>query len=141
MVAIHAAERKAAKEAGERFYETSKPCKKGHIAKRYTGTGLCSICATEATKRVQAFKREPPSRTEARQRGDMHYSTEIPCKYGHNLRYVSSSQCVECSIERNRKWFAAHPGVEAEWARKRRAKDPVPHRQASKRWYHKKKGN
>lgn len=39
-----AAERAQAKERGERFYITDKPCKHGHISKRYTDKGTCCEC-------------------------------------------------------------------------------------------------
>ncbi len=31
-------------------YFTGKPCKRGHISKRYTGTGICIACCTENNK-------------------------------------------------------------------------------------------
>jgi len=39
-----ASERAKAKELGERFYFTGKPCMHGHISKRYTGKGTCCEC-------------------------------------------------------------------------------------------------
>jgi hypothetical protein len=39
-----AAERSEAKALGNRFYFTGKPCKHGHIAKRYTDKGTCCEC-------------------------------------------------------------------------------------------------
>lgn len=39
-----AAERAQAKALGERFYTTSKPCKRGHFSKRYTDKGTCCEC-------------------------------------------------------------------------------------------------
>ena len=39
-----ASERAKAKELGERFYFTGKPCKHGHISKRYTDKGTCCKC-------------------------------------------------------------------------------------------------
>lgn len=47
-------ERLAAIAAGERYYSTSKPCKNGHLAKRYTSTGKCSVCAVNISLRYQA---------------------------------------------------------------------------------------
>lgn len=135
VAAIHAEQRRKAKEAGERFYETGAPCKHGHISKRYTGTGICAQCAIEATLRTQAKKREHPNRTAARERGETHYSTGTPCKNGHDRRLVSFGQCAECRVERTRNFFRDRPGLEAKWARERRAKDPTGHRASSKRWY------
>ena len=39
-----ASERAKAKELGERFYFTGRPCKYGHISKRYTDKGTCCEC-------------------------------------------------------------------------------------------------
>lgn len=135
VAAIHAAERSAAKAAGERFYETGKPCKHGHTSKRYTGTGLCAVCATEATLRVQAKKREHPQRVIARAEGLAHYSTGTPCKNGHDRRLVSNGACAECSLRFVAKYQSARPGLAAEWARIRRAKNPAAHRAESMKWY------
>lgn len=39
-----AAERGMAKVSGDKFYFTGKPCKHGHVSKRYTGKGTCCEC-------------------------------------------------------------------------------------------------
>ncbi len=128
-------ERKAAKAAGERFYETGKPCRNGHIAKRYTGSGACSVCAVEAVQKWQAKGIEHPERTSARERGETHYTTGEPCQNGHpGLRYVSNGICVDCDTDRMARYHAARPGLGAKWARDRRAKDPSGHRAEVKRW-------
>lgn len=54
---MKAAERKAAKDAGERFYFTGKPCKAGHVARRYTSGFLCEQCSVEKIAREKATKR------------------------------------------------------------------------------------
>ncbi len=130
-------EREAAKVAGERFYHTGKPCRNGHLSKRYTGTGVCAVCATTNTLRCQAKGREHPNRTAARAAGAIHYSTGVACKHGHDRRYVASGTCVECEPGRTKRYRAKTPGIEAKWARERRAKDPTSHRQEAMRWYEK----
>jgi hypothetical protein len=50
--------RKEAIDAIERYYCTGKPCKRGHIAKRYTITGACCACMTEASRAEQRLIRE-----------------------------------------------------------------------------------
>lgn len=128
-------ERAAAHAAGERYYFTGKPCKSGHVAKRYTQTGVCSICATTNTKRTQAKKHEQPERTEARVVGLSQYRAGFQCKHGHeDLRFVSSGRCVSCNLIWNRKYFKERPGLEAAHKRTLRAKDPRSHRKASCKW-------
>jgi hypothetical protein len=51
------ATRKQAIEAVERWYWTGKPCKYGHIAKRYTITGSCSQCLNESSRATQQLIR------------------------------------------------------------------------------------
>lgn len=49
--------RSAAKRAGNNFYFTGKPCKHGHIAKRYTRYGGCTAC--EAREKTAATCKDP----------------------------------------------------------------------------------
>jgi hypothetical protein len=37
--------RASARAAGQTFYFTGKPCKHGHVAKRYSHNGECVVCA------------------------------------------------------------------------------------------------
>ena len=127
-------EREAAKAAGERFYWTGKPCRNGHLSKRYTGTGACAACAVKNTLSHQAKAPEHPNRVAARERGEIHYSTGTVCRHGHDLRFTSNGICVACMAKRAAKYHAERPGLEAKWARDRRAKDPTKHRESSIRW-------
>lgn len=44
--------------AVERYYNTGKPCKRGHVAKRYTRSGACYECLkTHETLKLQTFSR------------------------------------------------------------------------------------
>jgi len=43
--------KKLAVASGERYYFTGKPCKHGHISKRWTYNGCCVECGNENTKR------------------------------------------------------------------------------------------
>lgn len=129
-------ERQAAKAAGERFYTTGIPCRNGHLSKRYTSTGFCAKCATVKQLRYQTRVPEHPNRIAARTAADIHYSTGVPCKNGHDRRFVSNGVCVECDADRNRRYHAIRPGLAAQWARTSRLKDPTGHREAAKRWYH-----
>jgi 5-methylcytosine-specific restriction endonuclease McrA len=73
-----------------------------------------------------------------------------PCKRGHDgLRYRSSSDCVQCAIERstkwqrdnpeavavkNKRWDDAHPEQVKRAAKIRRAKDPEKYNARTRRW-------
>jgi hypothetical protein len=67
--------------------------------------------------------RPVPERITAKAAGETHYTASKPCKNGHEpIRYVSSGACVECSLLWTKKYKNARPGLEAKWARDRRAK-------------------
>lgn len=42
--------RASAKEAGEKFFQSENPCRKGHVAPRYTCSGACRACAQAKNK-------------------------------------------------------------------------------------------
>jgi hypothetical protein len=67
--------RKTALAAGRPFYFTGKPCKRGHVDKRYTHSGDCVVCArlkaarwkkTTKGKAYQAEYRRTPETRERR---------------------------------------------------------------------------
>lgn len=76
-----------------------------------------------------------PLRTAAKLAGERHYFAKKPCKHGHQpKRLTSTGICVQCGIEKNRKYHAERPGLMAKWAREARAVDPMGHRLASRKW-------
>lgn len=44
------ASRDEAIDAGEVFYYTGLPCKRGHLSPRYTSSGQCVVCTNEKAK-------------------------------------------------------------------------------------------
>ena len=76
-----------------------------------------------------------PERLAAKAAGETRYSTGKPCKNGHLCeRWTATGHCIECWEAGKARYFAANPGIEARWARERRAKDPTAHRAEVKRW-------
>lgn len=49
---MKAGKRKEAMLAGEKYYFTGNPCKKGHLAKKLTVNGACTECQRERTNRI-----------------------------------------------------------------------------------------
>lgn len=104
--------RKDALAKGLKRYFTGKPCKHGHIGKRYVIDWGCQICkASIATRwyethRAKALKaREVDSRfitrKDARVKGLKKYFNGRPCKNGHlSERFVSGSGCLICRKEK-----------------------------------------
>lgn len=68
-----AAERLAAKNAGHTHYYTGRPCKHGHVAKRFTSSGYCTACAQqdytdnkeEVVAQAVQYARANPEKTSA----------------------------------------------------------------------------
>lgn len=55
-------ERAAAKARGDKYYETGRPCKHGHIAPRATLTGTCAMCTDLASRQ---WKKKNPEKAAA----------------------------------------------------------------------------
>lgn len=55
-------ERAAAKARGDKYYETGRPCKHGHIAPRATLTGTCTMCTDLASRQ---WKEKNPEKAAA----------------------------------------------------------------------------
>lgn len=53
---METSKRATATARGEVVYFTGRPCKHGHVANRYTKTGLCSECAKERSKKQREDK-------------------------------------------------------------------------------------
>lgn len=118
------AEKAAARERGDKFYFTGKPCARGHVARRRI-TGVCTDC--EKVQWEQARKPDAKvgrghkcaEREAALAAGAKQYSTGVPCRNGHDSpRWVSTYKCVQCDLDNHAK---------------RRREDPKFREQASKR--------
>src|SRR4029077_6642928 len=102
------AERVAAKAAGERFYETGKPCKNGHTAKRYAGTGTCSACAIAIAQRYQAAHPDRLAEYKSRE-------TSRQLKRDAAKRYAKRHP--QKMLARVKRWRAANPDKVKQYAR------------------------
>jgi hypothetical protein len=81
--------RKDAKAAGDRYYFTGRPCKRGHIELRYVSDKNCCICARQAAEK---FRNDNPT-------------------YSEEWRQAN----LEQYNERKREWLAANPGYMRRW--------------------------
>jgi hypothetical protein len=57
--------RAEAKRQGLRYYDTGRPCRRGHMAWRYTSSGGCSDCIAEDTRGGGVIERRKSSHTGA----------------------------------------------------------------------------
>lgn len=98
--------RKAAKEAGETHYISSRPCTNGHPAGlRRTINNKCIECEKAATVGGQgkARKNANVAQIAAKEAGERFYFTGEPCEKGHiSQRYTSDAKCKQCVSERNK---------------------------------------
>jgi hypothetical protein len=93
--------KKEAELIGSTTYITGNPCGRGHISERNTKGGACIACIRIARDsnpdhRNRSAKNAELART-AKATGITTFVPEKPCKLGHNLRFIASNNCVECS--------------------------------------------
>lgn len=96
-----------AERVGATYFYTGRPCAQGHLVARYTKGGNCSWCArancaardgrefTGHTSKILANT----ARAAANASGAKTYVPPKPCKNGHSLRWVASTNCVECNSD------------------------------------------
>jgi len=130
--------REKAVAAGETTYFTGRPCKNGHITKRYVMNAVCSQCEVERHAKSRQRKpsggryftgkpcrkghiaerdsrthtcidcRRAAGRTKGKAPGK--YFTGKPCRRGHVAeRYLNTSKCVECIREDSHKNYRNNP--------------------------------
>lgn len=108
-------------ELGEHFYFTGKKCKRGHLSVRYASSSNCKSCIEEKRDKVfQNFRGRSSKRSAENQKlaeaaflnGRTTYESINKCPKGHNVRFVTTNNCVPCSNEQTKKRKNA-----AKWAR------------------------
>jgi hypothetical protein len=93
-----------AEKVGSTYFYTGKPCANGHRDARYTKGGNCCWCtrAKSAAKYGNIFNGKSSralvnaARAAASNRGELTYVSPKPCRFGHTIRWVASTNCVEC---------------------------------------------
>lgn len=113
-------EREKAIEAGSTHYKSTKICKHGHLGMRLVSTRQCCKCLqirkhsqVERGPAIEKKKKEL-KRKIARNMGQTHYFTGLPCGKGHVVkRLVSTGQCTQCLAERPKRTSAYVTSKEA----------------------------
>lgn len=120
--------REAARNAGEKYYMSGKPCRKcGKTGRRYTSSANCVECAvvlqvTRYETKVGGIlpKRAVRIARAAAPKDAKTIVTGIPCNNGHvGPRRIWNGSCIECEQERWKREKAAHRGPKVD-ARKAR---------------------
>lgn len=79
---------------GAPTYTPRAPCKRGHLAPRFTRNRVCTLCAA-----VGRGSRDVPPEA-------VLFTTGKPCRYGHTAaRYLSTGACSECMRAHTRKRY------------------------------------
>lgn len=95
-----------ARQLGEMYFFTGKPCKRGHVSLKYSSSGNCALCISEKRGKVAfnhkggSSKRSPENQLladEAHGNGFTRYQSLTKCPQGHTVRFVTNNNCVACS--------------------------------------------
>lgn len=123
--------RAEARDAGSKHYFTGKPCKHGHVEKRFTGDGGCAECKRASVRKRYAAN---PEKARERVRRRNAANPEIG-RERERKRRKENPEGVKAAIL---KWNLANPGkrnkIEREGAARRRAANPEPERERQRKW-------
>lgn len=100
-----AGERMAAKAAGLKHYFTGKPCKRGHIDRRYVASFCCMTCQRE--KALETFRSLDGEKREARREYERRRWQDSSFRDRQRRYARGAGECVKKS-ERNRAWKKAN---------------------------------
>lgn len=100
--------RQEARELGRNHYFNGVPCLQGHLDFRDVRSSGCMECArlfyrskTQVNRDIRTY--EVGIRQTARELGNTHYFTGLPCEEGHICkRYVNDAKCFHCVSTRNK---------------------------------------
>ena len=121
--------RYTARQRGEPFYETDKPCKQGHVAMRVTSTGTCTECKRAADRKK--YETDPKSAIAKKQAFYRNNAESIRLK--RREKYAANPD-KERAVARERSaiWRKLNPDkVKAQKAIKDAYKKANPHKSAA----------
>jgi hypothetical protein len=86
------------------FYFTGIPCRRGHIARRYTSSANCVQCIAEKRGKNEILTRGKPRASEENRHraqaalaaGFSTYIPATPCRSGHRNRFATTHNCADC---------------------------------------------
>lgn len=123
--------RAEAKAIGSTHYFTGKPCKHGHVAKRFTCDGGCIECSREFQRKKYDAN---PEKARARVR-KLYAENPEPAKERERKRRKENPEGVKAS---ETKWRLANPekrnAIERKGQRRRYAANPDPFRKSNQKW-------
>lgn len=100
--------KEAAREAGLRHYFTGLPCKRGHVARRYTSTGQCVDCQREHRREWAAAN--PDKERESRVTSLRKWTSNNPeLKREYARRSNAKPEVSANNVRRARRWAEANP--------------------------------
>ena len=108
--------RSEAKRAGLRYYQTNKPCTRGHISPRFTTGGKCIECNRENSRKHHAAN---PDKSRAENRAQYAKNAEKRREYSRK-KYAENSRAI---CEQLRREYAESPERRREASRAYRARN------------------
>lgn len=108
-----------ANEQGLKYYFTGKPCKYGHVAKRYASSGLCLGCMKRKNDKQAAYKKQyKKDRAE--------HFRKLSKAYRETRREIQRAYMASYYQKHKDKWY--------EWCKKRREENRDRDRAYKKKW-------
>jgi len=97
--------RQEARDNGDAYYFTGKPCKHNHVSIRFTSNGTCVECHEAIANRKLQQKRESKMFTQGTRTNSILFGRTFysgaPCLVcGTNKRYTKSKDCVRCNTHK-----------------------------------------
>ena len=94
-----------------KYYFTGKPCKNGHVCKRFKSNRWCCECALiklkERNERLKEETKKRKSQTpkeKARTDGNYKFEGKICGRCKNPTRYIADGRCVKCATLKNKLW-------------------------------------
>lgn len=119
------ATRKEARQAGEKYYFTGKPCPHGHTCKRFTSNKQCFDCNSE--RRREKYQADPAyaEKILANCKGYRERNNEKVCEKSrnyHHERYPNDPAFRKAMCDRKREWRRRKRETDPEWKAKENKK-------------------
>ena len=119
--------RQIAVKNGDKFFDSTKACKFGHVGKRRTNNSGCLVCEKSRHVRLTPVL---SLRQIAKSKGERYFRSGKDCinKHSDPLRVTANSSCIECVTDRRRAagQVKRRKGVNPDWKPKKRISKKAP---------------
>lgn len=95
----------------DKYYFTGKPCKNGHICKRFKSNRWCYLCAitklkekNEKLKKERKLRKSQTPKEKAKAKGNHKFKGQKCKRCKNSVRYVADARCIKCATLKNKSW-------------------------------------